>query len=71
MPDADDVKTALIQNAADGIARAVGDEGSVQKHSLPDQVAAHKYLKQLEAIDETASAGGGIRTSRLISPGAL
>lgn len=68
MPDSDDIKTALVQNAQ-GPARVEGDEASVAQHSLPDQIAAHKYTKQLEAVDDTASTGGGIRFSRLISPG--
>lgn len=70
MPGSDDIKNALIENAQ-GPARVEGDEASVAQHSLPDQIAAHKYTKQLEAVDDTATKGGGIRFSRMTSPGTV
>jgi hypothetical protein len=70
MPDSDDIKSALIENAT-GPARVTGDEASVEQHSLPDQIAAHKYTKQQEAIADTAGVGGGIRMFKMNSPGAV
>lgn len=68
MATADDVNAALAENAT-GPKRAAADGVTVEQHSLADQIRAHKHLKQLEAIEDTADAGGGIRFTRLISPG--
>ena len=45
--------------------RASGDAGSVEQHSLPDQIAADKYLESRKA---TRAKGLGIKLAK-ISPG--
>lgn len=40
----EELKDTLLSNAQ-GPAEATGDEGSVKQHSLPDQIAADKYLR--------------------------
>ncbi len=40
---ADDLKDTIKQNA-EGPKRASGDSGSVDQHSLKDQIEADKYL---------------------------
>ena len=45
--------------------RASGDSGSIEQHSLPDQIAAHKYLESKKA---SRAKGLGIKLAK-ISPG--
>ena len=65
-PVADNLDTQIRDNAA-GPKRASGDSGSVEQHSLSDQIAADRYLASKKA---TNSSGLGVRMSRLVSPGA-
>lgn len=58
--------TAIQENAV-GPKRAAGDSGSVEQHSLADQIAADKYLASKKA---TRSKGLGIRMTKLVPPGA-
>lgn len=55
-----------IEDSALGPRRAQGDMGSVEQHSLPDQIAADKYL-----LSKSRFASGKIKlhTMRMISPG--
>jgi len=60
----DTIKSAIETNAA-GPRRASGDSGSVEQHSLPDQIAADKYVESKKA----SRAGGlGVKLAKL-SPG--
>jgi len=66
-PTTTDVENALRQAAVDGIAKATTDAGTVETHSLPDQIAATKFLRSTEAA---ASKRRGLRLSTLVPPGA-
>lgn len=61
---ADDLDNSIQQNAA-GPRKASGDSGSVEQHSLPDQIAAYKFG---EAKKATRAKGLGIKLVKL-SPG--
>jgi len=61
---ADSIDNAIKDSAA-GPKRASGDSGSVEQHSLPDQIAADKYLESKKA---SRSKGLGIKLAK-ISPG--
>jgi len=54
-----------IKDNAEGPRKASGDSGSVEQHSLPDQIAADKYLESKKA---SRSKGLGIKLAK-ISPG--
>ena len=56
---------AIADNAA-GPKRAQGDAGSVEQHSLKDQIDTDRYLASKEAAKRPDR---GIRISRLIPPG--
>ncbi len=54
-----------IQENAAGPRKASGDSGSVEQHSLQDQIAADKYLESKKA---SRSKGLGVKLVK-ISPG--
>ncbi len=54
-----------IKTNAEGPRKASGDSGSVEQHSLADQIAADRYLESRKA---SRGAGLGIRLVK-ISPG--
>lgn len=58
------IETSIKENAA-GPKRASGDAGSVEQHSLPDQIAADKHIASKNAM---SSKGLGIKLVKL-SPG--
>jgi len=60
----DSLDNAIQQNAA-GPKKASGDSGSVEQHSLADQIAADKYLESKAA---SRAKGLGIKLAK-ISPG--
>ena len=62
MPD--DLGDTIRDNASNP-KRASGDSGSVEQHSLKDQIAADKYLESKKA---SRSKGRGIKLVK-ISPG--
>jgi hypothetical protein len=62
---AENLDTQIRDNAA-GPKKATGDSGSVEQHSLSDQIAADKYLASKKAA---RSRGLGIRMSKLVPPG--
>lgn len=64
---ADEIKDAIEANAI-GPRRVTGDEGSVEQHSLSDQIAADKHLSERTAA---ALPHRGIRFTQLVSPGAV
>ena len=59
-----ELDNAIEQNAA-GPRKAAGDSGSVEQHSLADQIAADKYL---ESKKTSRAKGLGIKLAK-ISPG--
>lgn len=63
MPDP--IDQTISENAA-GPKKASGDAGSVEQHSLPDQIEADRYLAAKRAVK---SKGKGIVISKLIPPG--
>lgn len=56
-----------IEQNAEGPRRATGDSGSVEQHSLPDQIAADKYLESKKA---SRKKGLGIKLVKLVPSGA-
>jgi hypothetical protein len=62
---AKNLDNAIRENAA-GPKRAAGDSGSVEQHSLTEQIEADRYLASKEAAK---SKGLGIRVSKLVPPG--
>ena len=62
---ADDLKNSIHSNAS-GPKKASGDAGSVEQHSLSDQIATDRYLNSKQAT----KTGLGIRKSKLVPPGA-
>lgn len=65
-PTPTELDETIRQNAA-GPARASVDGQSVDQHNLADQIAADRYLASKRA---TRKAGLGVKTSKLIPPGA-
>ena len=56
----------IIKTNAEGPAKASGDSGSMEQHSLPDQIAADKYLESKKAVRQK---GLGIGLKKLVPPG--
>jgi hypothetical protein len=55
-----------IRENASGPKRAKGDSTEMEQHSLPDQIAADRYLASKNAAKKK---GLGIKTSKLVPPG--
>ena len=55
-----------IRDNAAGPKRAKGDSAEVEQHSLPDQIAADKYLASKQA---SRKKGLGIALKKLSPPG--
>lgn len=68
MPDSTStqIEDAIRQNAA-GPAQATVDSQTVSQHGLSEQIAADRYLESKRA---TRKSGLGVKTSKLIPPGA-
>ena len=62
---ADEIEDAIMENAQ-GPAKATGDSGSMEQHSLPDQIAADRYLESKRA---SRRKGLGIGLKKLVPPG--
>ncbi len=62
---AEDIDDTIRENAA-GPKRASGDSGSVEQHSLSEQIATDKHLASKQAA---TSKGLGIRRIKLSPPG--
>ena len=56
-----------IENSALGPKKAQGDAGSVEQHSLPDQIAADRYLASKRAMQSRTK---GLQLTKLVPPGA-
>ncbi len=61
-----DLETAIEKNA-DKPAKARGDQGAMEQHPIPDQIAAAKFARQTSSA---ASTGLPIRFGLLRPPGA-
>ena len=57
---------STIRDNASGPKRAKGDATEMEQHSLPDQIAADRYLASKAAAKKK---GLGIKTTKLIPPG--
>ncbi len=55
-----------IQENAAGPAKVSGDAGSVEQHSLADQIAADRYLA---AKDAAKKKRRGLRFNKIVPPG--
>jgi hypothetical protein len=62
---ADDLDQSILDNAA-GPKRAKSDSAEMEQHSLPDQIAADRYLQGKKA---TRGKGLGITLKKLVPPG--
>ena len=62
---ADDLEETIRTNA-DGPAEAHGDAGGMKQHSLPDQIAADKYLAGKRAA---ANPAKGFTRVKIVPPG--
>ncbi len=62
----DDLDDAIRTNA-EGPKSASGDLGSIEQHSIPDQIAADRYLASKTAA---RSKGLGLRLTKVVPPGA-
>ncbi|HRS71443.1 MAG TPA: hypothetical protein P5175_06285 [Anaerohalosphaeraceae bacterium] len=61
------LENSIKDNAA-GPKSASGDAGSVEQHSLPDQIAADKHLQSKQAM---SSKGLGIKLVKLSPSGTV
>jgi hypothetical protein len=66
MPNPTPTEQALTENAT-GPKKATGDSGSVEQHSLPDQIAADRYLASKRAMK---TRNKGLILTKLVPPGA-
>jgi hypothetical protein len=62
-----DIEQAIAENAS-GPKKASGDQGSMEQHPLPDQIAAAKFLSAKSGVN---SAGLGLRRVKMEPPGAV
>jgi hypothetical protein len=56
-----------IRENAKAPAKASGDAGSVEQHSLSEQIAADKYLASSNAVK---TKHRGVRFNKIVPPGA-
>ena len=63
---AEDLDNTIRENAS-GPKAAGGDSGSMEQHSLSDQIEADRYLNSKQAVK---SKRLGIRMTKLVPPGA-
>jgi hypothetical protein len=64
---ADDLEDTIAENAA-GPEEATVDGVHVKQHSLPDQIAADRYLESKKA---SRAKGLGVRRTKVVPPGAV
>jgi hypothetical protein len=62
---ADNLDESIRENATSP-AKVTGDQGSVEQHSLKDQIEADRYLASKQAVQ---SKGFGVRFGKLVPPG--
>ena len=63
----ENLDTAILENAT-GPKSASGDAGSVEQHSLPDQIAADKHIQSKQAMN---SRGLGIKLLKISPSGTI
>ena len=61
----EDLEQTITENAQ-GPAKASGDSSSMEQHSLPDQIAADRYLESKKAAKKKSL---GIGLKKLVPPG--
>jgi hypothetical protein len=61
----EDLEQTILENAH-GPKRAQGDVGSVEQHSLTEQIEADRYL----ASKKAAKQGLGVKMTKVVPPGA-
>ena len=66
-PDSSNLKNAILENAL-GPKKVTGDAGSVEQHSLQDQIAAQKFLESKKA---SRKSGLGIKLIKLSPDGTV
>ena len=64
---ADELEQNICDNAA-GPKRVKGDSAEMEQHSLPDQIAADKYLAAKEARKNPAKA---FTRAKIVPPGTV
>ena len=62
----DELEDSIRENAVQP-AKASGDSGSVEQHSLSDQIAADRYLQKTQAA---RSRRPGLRITKIVPTGA-
>jgi hypothetical protein len=62
----DELEDSIRENALQP-AKASGDSGSVEQHSLSDQIAADKYLQKTQSA---RSRRPGLRITKIVPTGA-
>lgn len=62
---AEEIDDTIRQNAA-GPKRASGDAVEMEQHSLPDQIAADRYLASKNVVKKK---GLGVALKKLVPPG--
>ncbi len=73
MPDStteSDDLLQILQTAASGPEEVQTDAGRVKQFSLADIIAAHKYIKTVDAAEQT-NRTSGLRFAQLIPPGTV
>lgn len=66
MPDADEIKDAIVESAKAGVSEVEVDGTRVKAMSIEEQIAAEKHVRSGSAANK---AGRGIRFTEMI-PGA-
>ncbi len=66
MPDETPSITDAIRDNAAGLKKASNDAGSVEQHTIADQIAADRYLASKQAMSRR---NRGLRISRIVPPG--
>ena len=64
---AEDLQDSIRENAS-GPKRAKGDSAEVEQHSLPDQIAADKYLAGKAALGKR---NFGLTRAKIVPPGTV
>ena len=67
MPDPTPFITNAIRENALGLKKASNDAGSVEQHSIPDQIAAERFNASKEAMSRRHR---GVRIWRIVPPAA-
>ncbi len=67
---ADELKDVIAENAA-GPAKASGDRGSIEGHSLSEQIAADQYLAGRDALASGKNPARFLRRVRITSGGTV